>query len=91
MLHDRFLRRGTFGWDLLIQRYSVAPRQRIGLAPVSIQVGQPAEFFVFDPNAETVITREYLRTRSPPVSPFLGETLTGAMRGKPAMLDSWFC
>ncbi|MBP6602606.1 MAG: dihydroorotase, partial [Verrucomicrobiales bacterium] len=80
VLHDRFLRRGTFGWDLLIQRYSVAPRQRIGLAPVSIQVGQPAEFFVFDPNAETVITREYLRTRSP-VSPFLGETLTGAMRG----------
>ncbi len=89
VLHDRFLRRGTFGWDLLIQRYSVAPRQRIGLAPVSIQVGQPAEFFVFDPNAETVITREYLRTRSP-VSPFLGETLTGAMRGT-AMLDSWFC
>ena len=89
VLHDRFLRRGTFGWDLLIQRYSVAPRQRIGLAPVSIQVGQPAEFFVFDPNAETVITREYLRTRSP-VSPFLGETLTGAMRGT-AVLDSWFC
>lgn len=89
VLHDRFIRRSLFGWDLLIQRYSVAPRQRIGLAPVSIEVGQPAEFFVFNPNAETAITREYLRTRSP-VSPFLGETLAGAMRGT-AVLDSWFC
>jgi len=80
VLHDRFIRTGVFGWDLLIQRYSDAPRKLIGLEPVVIAEGCAAEFFVFDPAAETAITREYLRTKSP-VSPFLGETLAGKMRG----------
>lgn len=80
VLFDRFIRKGVFGWDLLIQRYSVAPRQLIGLEPVVISEGRPAEFFVFDPAAETTITREYLRTKSP-VSPFIGEKLAGKMRG----------
>jgi len=80
VLHDRFIRKGVFGWDLLIQRYSDAPRKLIGQDPVSFSEGSAAEFFVFDPGAETAITRDYLRTKSP-VSPFIGETLAGAIRG----------
>ena len=38
-----------------------------------------AEFFVFDPGGETVLTRDYFKTKSP-VSPFLGRTLAGAIR-----------
>ena len=80
VMFDRFIRKGVFGWDLLIERYSAAPRRLIGQTPVVIAEGRAAEFFVFDPAAETVITREYLRTKSP-VSPFLGETLSGKVRG----------
>mgnify|MGYP003634896996 CR=1 FL=1 len=78
-IYDRFIRTGVFGWDLLIRKYSSAPRQIIGVAPVVIEEGQRAEFFVFDPAAETVITKDYLRTKSP-VTPFLGKTFSGAIR-----------
>ncbi len=79
VLFDRFINRGIFGWDLLIQRYSDAPRRLIGLKPVEIKEGAAAEFFVFDPAASTTISRDYLRTKSP-VTPFMGETLSGAIR-----------
>lgn len=78
-LYDGFIKPGYFGWDLLIQRYSIAPRKIAGVDPVSIKEGEKADFFVFDPNAETAITREYLKTKSP-VTPFLGRTLAGAIR-----------
>lgn len=80
VLFDRFIKTGVFGWDLLIQRYSDAPRRLIGQEPVAISEGSAAEFFVFEPAATTAITRDYLRTKSP-VSPFIGETLAGAIRG----------
>src|SRR5690606_18996212 len=88
VLFDRFINRGVFGWDLLIQRYSNAPRKLIGQKSVEISEGSPAEFFVFDPAAETAITRGYLRTKSP-VSPFVGEILSGAIRGT-TVRGMWF-
>jgi dihydroorotase len=80
VMFDRFIRKGVFGWDLLIERYSAAPRRLVGLAPVAIIEGAKAEFFVFDPEGETPVTRETMKTKSP-VSPFLGETLAGKVRG----------
>ncbi len=80
VIFDRFIRKGVFGWDLLIERYSVAPRRLVGLTPVAISEGAKAEFFVFDPEAQTPLTRETMKTKSP-VSPFLGETLAGRVRG----------
>ena len=88
VIHDRFISRGVFGWDLLIQRYSDAPRRLIGQEPVAIAEGAGAEFFVFDPAAKTAITRDYLRTKSP-VSPFIGENLSGAIRGT-TVRGLWF-
>ncbi len=80
VMFDRFIRTGIFGWDLLIERYSAAPRRLVGFAPVAIAEGEKAEFFVFDPQAETSVARETMRTKSP-VSPFLGETLAGKVLG----------
>jgi len=80
VMFDRFIRKDIFGWDLLIERYSAAPRRLVGLAPVTIAEGAKAEFFLFDPEGETAVTRETMKTKSP-VSPFLGETLAGRVRG----------
>ncbi len=77
-LHDGFISQGTFGWDLLVKKYSAEPRRIVKIDPVSIAEGEKAEFFVFDPNGETEITRDYLKTKSP-VSPFLGKTLKGSI------------
>ena len=80
VLYDRFIRTGVFGWDVLIQRYSHAPRRLTGLKETRIMKGGIAEFFVFDPDKETNVAKESMRTKSP-VSPFLGETLSGSILG----------
>ena len=80
VMFDRFISKGIFGWDLLIERYSAAPRRLVGLNPVAIEEGTKAQFFVFDPEGETPVTRETMKTKSP-VSPFLGKTLAGKVRG----------
>lgn len=80
VLYDRFLHKGVFGWDILIERYSAAPRRLVQLDPVAIIEGTKAEFFVFDPAGQTTITRDTMATKSP-VTPFLGETLAGKIRG----------
>jgi dihydroorotase len=78
-LYDRFIKNGVFGWDLLIRKYSVAPREIVGQQPVAIQEGEKANFFVFDPEGETKVDAGYLKTKSH-VSPFLGKALAGAIR-----------
>lgn len=78
-IYDGLIKPGIIGWDLLIERYSKRPREIVGLAPVEIAEGTKAEFFVFDPNAETEMKRDYFKTKSP-VTPFLGKTLSGAIR-----------
>lgn len=49
-------------------------------SPLAIAEGAKAEFFVFDPEGETSVTRETMKTKSP-VTPFLGEMLAGKVRG----------
>lgn len=78
-LYDGFIRTKVFGWDLLIRKYSDNPRQIVGLPSAVIEEGAKAEFFVFDPDGETEISRENLKTKSP-VTPFLGRKFAGAIR-----------
>ena len=78
-LYDGFVRKGVFGWDLLIRKYSDQPRAIVGLPAVRIEEGQRAEFFLFDPEGETEITPDSMKTKSP-VTPFLGRTFSGAIR-----------
>ncbi len=80
VIYDRFIRKGRFPWQTLIQRYSDAPRRLLGIAPVRIAAGVRAEFFVFAEQGSFEVNRDNLRTKSP-VTPFLGETLAGRIAG----------
>lgn len=78
-IFDGLIRKGALGWDTLIDRYANRPREIVGQSEVKIAEGDKAEFFVFDPEAETTMSPDYFRTKSP-VTPFLGKTLSGAIR-----------
>lgn len=75
-LHHHFLEKGAFGWEVLVRHYSSRPRQLIGLDPVPIRPGGPAECVLFDPEAETTFTRAFMRSKSIN-TPFLDRTLRG--------------
>ncbi|MEO0017934.1 MAG: hypothetical protein RLZZ522_1217 [Verrucomicrobiota bacterium] len=75
-LYHHFIATGKFGWDLLIKRYSAEPRRLMGLPPAVIAVGAPAELMLFDPDAETTFTPEFMKSKSQN-TPFLNQTLRG--------------
>ena len=75
-LYHYFVATGKFGWDLVVKRYSAEPRRLMGLPVVSIEVGQHANFLLFDPEAETTFTAEFMRSKSIN-TPFIGQTLKG--------------
>ena len=75
-LFHHFIKPGHFGWDVIVKRYSTAPRELLKLAPVTIQQGNVAEFVVFHPEATTCFTRDYMRSKSIN-TPFLNQTLCG--------------
>lgn len=77
-LFDRFVLSGSFGWDLLVKRYSANPRRMMGLEPVPIEAGKPADLLVFDPAGETTFTREFMKSKSAN-TPFLDQTLKGSI------------
>ena len=77
-LYDSFIRKGAFGWDLIVKRYSAEPRRIIGLKPVPVIEGGVAEFIVFNPNATTTFTTDFMKSRSRN-TPFLDKTLQGCV------------
>ena len=77
-LYHYYVRSNEFGWDLVVKRYSAAPRRFMGLDAVSIAVGQPAEFLLFDPEGSTTFTKDYMRSRSQN-TPFIDKTLHGSI------------
>ncbi|HAT18992.1 MAG TPA: dihydroorotase, partial [Verrucomicrobiales bacterium] len=89
-LHDRFIAAGEFGWDLIVKRYSAEPRRLMGLDPVAVEEGKPAELIVFDPTGETTFSRDFMRSKSVN-TPFLDQTLKGrvdlVVRGREVLLE----
>jgi len=75
-LYHHFVASGVFGWDLLVKRYSAEPRRLMGLPVVSIAEGQAADMVLFDPDAETTFTAEFMQSKSRN-TPFLDQTLRG--------------
>jgi dihydroorotase len=77
-LYHYYVHSNTFGWDLIVKRYSAEPRRFMGLAPVPIIEGGTAEFVLFNPKGETTFTPEYMQSRSEN-TPFLNQTLQGSI------------
>jgi dihydroorotase len=75
-LHHHFVAKGKFAWDLVVKRYSAEPRRLMGLPVVKIEAGEPANFILFDPAAETTFTAEFMKSKSIN-TPFLDQTLSG--------------
>jgi dihydroorotase len=75
-LHHHFVAEGAIGWDLVVKRYSAEPRRLMGLDPVPVEEGKPAELLVFDPESETTFSRDFMRSKSDN-TPFLDKTLKG--------------
>ncbi|MDP0489619.1 MAG: dihydroorotase [Verrucomicrobiota bacterium JB023] len=77
-LYDAFVAKGEFGWDLLVKRYSAEPRRMMGLEPVPIEAGKPADLLVFDPQGSTTFSKDFMRSKSSN-TPFLDKTLKGSI------------
>lgn len=75
-LFHHFISKGKFGWDVLVKRYSAEPRRILGHKPVPVVRGGAAEFIVFNPDADTTFTREFMKSKSVN-TPFLDRTLQG--------------
>jgi dihydroorotase len=77
-LHHHFVATGTFGWDVLVKRYSAEPRRLMGLPVPRIAVGEAADFILFDTKKETTFTRDFMKSKSQN-TPFLDQTLLGSV------------
>lgn len=75
-LYHHFIATGKFGWDLVVKRYSAEPRRMMGLPTVPVEEGKPADFILFDPEAETTFTTAFMKSKSRN-TPFLDKTLKG--------------
>jgi dihydroorotase len=77
-LHHHFVANGTFGWDLIVKRFSAEPRRLMGLRPAAIEQDEPADFILFDPDKETTFSQEFMKSKSRN-TPFLDKTLRGSV------------
>lgn len=75
-LYHHFMKAGEFGWGLIVNRYSAEPRRMMGLEPVPVVEGGPAEFLLFDPEGQTTFTEDFMQSKSQN-TPFLDQTLDG--------------
>jgi dihydroorotase len=77
-LYHYYVHSNVFGWDLVVKRYSAEPRRFMGLEPVPIAEGKPAEFLLFNPEGSTTFTADYMQSRSQN-TPFINQTLRGSI------------
>lgn len=77
-LHHHLVARGRCGWDLVLKRYSAAPRRLMGLPVVSIAEGQPVDLVMFDPDGRSTFTADFMKSKSRN-TPFLDKTLVGSV------------
>jgi dihydroorotase len=75
-LYDRFISKGTFGWDVIVKRYSAEPRRIMKLQPVPIIEGGIADFILFNPARSTTFSRDFMKSKSIN-TPFIDQTLQG--------------
>jgi dihydroorotase len=75
-IHHHLILPGKLDWQILVERFSKAPR-RLARRPVAaIEPGQPANLVLFDPQGTTQVRADSLASRSLN-TPFLGRDLQG--------------
>ncbi len=67
---------GRLSWKRLVEAMAITPRRILRLEPVRIEAGQKADLTLIDPEAEVVVDRKFLESKSTN-SAFLGAHLTG--------------
>lgn len=77
-LHHHLIQPGLLTWDVLAERFAIAPRRLLGLPTPDIASGTAVDAVLFDPAATTTVDRAFLKSRSHN-NPFLGKTLQGAV------------
>jgi len=77
-LYHHYIRKGEFGWGLLVKRYSAEPRRMMGLNPVPLVDGGKADFLLFNPDGQTTFSADYMQSKSHN-TPFLDKTLHGSI------------
>ncbi|HIG83162.1 MAG TPA: dihydroorotase [Verrucomicrobia bacterium] len=89
-LYHHYIKEGKFGWDLLVKRYAAEPRRILNLDQVSVKEGSRAELVLFDPQATTTFSQEFMKSKSPN-TPFLDKELQGSVdlvvNGEEVLLD----
>jgi dihydroorotase len=89
-LFHHFVKPGAFGWDLVVKRYSAEPRRLMGLPAAAIAEGHAADLLLFDPEAQTTFTAEFMKSKSRN-TPFLDQSLSGrvdlVMLGETILLE----
>ncbi len=78
-LYTHFIKPGKFGWDVLVKRYSAEPRRLVGNEPIRIAEGASADFVIFDPEAQTHFTKDFMQSKSSN-TPFLDQKVEGQIR-----------
>lgn len=63
-LHHHLILNGDLSWPVLVAAMSARPRRILGLNPVEIAAGHPANCVLFNPGRITTVTREFLQSRS---------------------------
>ncbi|MEM7699938.1 MAG: dihydroorotase [Verrucomicrobiota bacterium] len=75
-LFDRLILTGDLSWEILIERFSTAPREILGIEVPKFESGRRDDFLIFDPGGESKIDPAKLASKGP-TTPFAGEILKG--------------
>ena len=75
-LYHHFIKEGKFGWDTLVKKFSAEPRRLMSLEVPTIEAGQPANLTLFNTEATSTFTKDFLKSKSQN-TPFLDKTLSG--------------
>lgn len=85
-LYTHLIRPGKLDWKTLLRSMSERPRHLIGLPLSRLEVGQPADLTVFDPDAQWTVDVNRWCSKAKN-NPFDGHTLIGRVRG--AIRNHW--
>ncbi len=75
-LYDALISKGKLSWQRLVQAYCDMPRTLMNLDVAKVEVGATANIVLFDPNVETLVDRNFIKSKSEN-TPYLNKTLQG--------------